>query len=417
MAKKHYRWSDGAVLGEHSKSKLKILDAYLSDYLKIRCGIPQQTKFRLAVVDGFCGGGIYDCGTYGSPIVFIKTLSRESNLVNLRRIQEGLGKIEFECLLLFNDADETALALLKPLLKICLEEVRLENPNLKILVELYNYKFEAVFPKIKRCLKQYRFRNVIFNLDQYSYGKVEKDTLVDIMDSYRSAEVFYTFSIQSLITFLPKKNQERLKKQLLALGVDSNEITRLDEFSDKQGWLGAAERIVFESFRGVSQFVSPFSINNPNGWRYWLMHFSNSHVARRAYNNVLHENSSVQAHFGRSGLNMLQFDPLQENGSLYLFESDDRLRAKEQLLEDVPRWISESGDAIRVEDFYTGIYNTTPAHVDDIHASLIQHPDIEIVTPGGGIRRSANQISPADVLKLKRQLSFFPVLGPKLIGD
>ncbi|MGD9714263.1 MAG: hypothetical protein AB7V46_19700, partial [Thermomicrobiales bacterium] len=156
-------------------------------------------------------------------------------------------------------------------------------------------------------------------------------------------------------------------------------------------------------------FVSPFSINNPEGWRYWLIHFANAHKARQVYNNVLHDNAPEQAHFGRSGLNMLSYDPSHDDGALYLFDVSGRQSAQSQLLFDIPRLVSESGDVIGVADFYAGIYNATPAHSEDIHRAIIENPDLQVITPAGGERRSANAITIGDMLKLKQQKSFFPL--------
>jgi hypothetical protein len=179
---------------------------------------------------------------------------------------------------------------------------------------------------------------------------------------------------------------------------------------NKGTWLGSAERLVFEAFRNCAPFVSPFSVNNPEGWRYWFIHFANSYRARQEYNNVLHQNSSAQAHFGRSGLNMLSYDPAHDSGSLYLFEVPDRDQARRQLSEDIPRLVSEFGDAIGVGDFYASIYNMTPAHMDDIHTAMINSPDLQVITEAGGERRKAAAIGPTDVIRMKQQRSFFPIL-------
>ena len=74
MAEKRYEWAGGAKLEEHSRRKHKILRQYVFDYLTVRCKLPQQERFRLAIVDGFAGGGRYQCGTAGSPLIFIKGL-------------------------------------------------------------------------------------------------------------------------------------------------------------------------------------------------------------------------------------------------------------------------------------------------------------------------------------------------------
>jgi len=126
-------------------------------------------------------------------------------------------------------------------------------------------------------------------------------------------------------------------------------------------------------------------------------------------NNILHRNSSMQAHFGRSGLHMLSFDPRDDANALYLFDVSGRDAAKQQLLDDVLRLVTEFGDVVGVGQFYGSIYNMTPAHMDDIHAAMIENPDLEVITEQGGERRKASTIGPGDTLKMKRQRSFFPM--------
>jgi hypothetical protein len=71
---KRYEWPDEAKLEEHSRRKHKIVSEYVSDSLTLRCKPPQQERF--AIVDGFAGGGRYQCGTLGSPLIFIEQLKR-----------------------------------------------------------------------------------------------------------------------------------------------------------------------------------------------------------------------------------------------------------------------------------------------------------------------------------------------------
>jgi hypothetical protein len=106
---------------------------------------------------------------------------------------------------------------------------------------------------------------------------------------------------------------------------------------------------------------------------------------------------------------MLAYDPSHEAGSLYLFDRPGRQAAKNELLVDIPRLVTESGDAISIADLYGSIYNATPAHKDDIHAALIESTELEVVTPSGGLRRKPNTVDIGDTLKLKNQRSFFPM--------
>jgi hypothetical protein len=197
------------------------------------------------------------------------------------------------------------------------------------------------------------------------------------------------------------------------VNLGENDLKSLEATMSKQAWLGVAEKLVFSAFQSCATYVSPFSINNPDGWRYWLIHFANSYRGRQEYNNILHTNSTMQAHYGRSGLNMLSYDPAHESGSLYLFDLSGRSLARKQLMEDIPRVVSDFGDAIRVGGFYESIYNATPAHMDDIHAAIMENDDLEVMTESGAHRRKANTIAVGDILRLKNQRTLFPMF-PRL---
>ncbi|RCK40966.1 hypothetical protein TH25_24240 [Thalassospira profundimaris] len=409
MVGKQYEWVDGAKLEDHSRRKHKILREYVFDYISVRCKLPQQERFRLAIVDGFAGGGRYQCGTAGSPIIFLEELQRAIEAINTHRTVHGIGSIEIECLVIFNDANREAIELLKTQVAPVLAQINQNCPKLHIRVEYLTDFFECIYPQLKNILNHGRYRNVLFNLDQCGDSHVERKTLLDIMHSYPAAEIFYTFMISSLLAFLKKNQPEKLQARLSHLGLSNTDIEMLNGVMSKRDWLGTAEKIVFDTFSWCAPYVSTFSINNPGGWRYWLIHFANVFRARQVYNNILHDNASLQAHFGRSGLNMLSYDPRHDEGTLYLFDNKGRASAKEQLFYDIPRLVSTSGDAMPVLDFYESIYNVTPAHADDIHAAIIENPDLEVITPSGGERRKANTIKVNDVIKVKTQSSFFPI--------
>ena len=412
MVKKPYEWVDGVDLEDHSKSKHRILRKYLSDYLVVRCTVAQRERFRLAIVDGFAGGGRYKGGAPGSPLIFIEELKCATGVANTLRAERGLQPVEIECLLVFNDVSIEAIDLLKTThVPPLLDDVAHTCPKLHLRVEYLHGPFEISYPTIKNLLTNGRYRsNVLFNLDQSGDIHVQQNTIIDIMRTYPSAEIFYTIMISSLLAFLQKNQPEQLRKRLDHLGLADSELHTLSNgLMATNEWLGAAERLVFEAFYKSAPFASPFSIRNPNGWHYWLIHFANSYRARQVYNNVLHENATLQAHFGRSGLDMLQYDPRHENGTLFLFDEDARASSRNELSADIPRFVEESGNAIPVRSFYERVYNATPAHTDDIHTSIIDHPDLEVITPAGGKRRKANTIGVNDVINLKKQRSIFPL--------
>ncbi len=409
MVEKPYSWSSGATLLEHTARKHKILREYFARYLAVRCQFPQQSKFRLAIVEGFAGGGRYACGAPGSPIIFIEELLSAVEAFNLMRRTNGMATLDIECFLILNDAEPDALALLRSNVAPLLAGVKGQQPRLHLEIEYLSMPFETAYTSIKELLQRGRYQNVLFNLDQYGHSNVKRETLTDIISAFSSSEIFLTFSIASLLAFLHKDSPTFVAAQLGFLGATLADLSPLEGRMSKNEWLGAAEQLVFEWFRRCAPYVSPFSINNPDGWRYWLIHFASNYRARQEYNNILHQNSTMQAHFGRSGLHMLSFDPRDDTGTLYLFDVSSRDQAKDQLLDDIPRLVTEFGDAVGVGQLYESIYNMTPAHMDEIHTAMIENPDLEVVTEQGGERRRPNTIVAADTLRMKRQISFFPI--------
>jgi three-Cys-motif partner protein len=413
MAESHYLWEQGVELEEHTRRKHKILREYFARYLEVRCGIPQQTRFRLAIVEGFAGGGRYKCGAPGSPLIFIEELRAAAQRFTIKRNAEGWAPLDIECFLILNDTEPGTISILEENVAPLLAQARADAPRLHLQVAYRIKPFEELYPEVKSLLAQGRYQNVLFNLDQYGHSNVQLDTLADISVSFTSAEIVHTFAIASLLAFLRKSKPALLAQQLAFLGLTEAGLAALEGQMSKTEWLGTAERLVFECFRGCARFVSPFSINNPDGWRYWLIHLANNYRARQEYNNVLHQNSTMQAHFGRSGLNMLSFDPSHQGG-LYLFDVSGRESAKIQLTEDIPRLVTDFGDAVGMGQFYASIYNMTPAHMADIHAAIMENTDLEVTTETGGVRRKPNTIRADDTLRMKKQPSFFPIFfGPK----
>ncbi|MDM4770887.1 three-Cys-motif partner protein TcmP [Solimonas sp. SE-A11] len=406
MTAKPYRFVEGAVLEDHTKKKHDVLSQYFRQYLIVRCQLPQQERFRLAIVDGFAGGGRYACGSYGSPLIFVDTLIKTTNEINTRRAANAMKPIQIECLLILNDIDRSVVEVLKENLAPLEASAKVEATNLRLVIEYHNDAFETIYPVIKARINSAGCSNVFFNLDQCGYKFVTSQLIRDIMASWKRAEVLLTFMISTILAYLsPDKEKSRVpleaevQARIDAIKADQQLLT-------KSNWLGVCEKIIFEHLRECASFVSPFSITNPNGWHYWLMHFATSYRARQVYNDVLHSDGLSQAHFGKSGLRMLAYDPLAGSGQLYLFDGSSRQKAIDSLNEDIPRFIAESGDSLSVEEFYTAAYNETPAHSDDIHRSIIECTDIEVITPNGGRRREPHAIDIGDTLKLKSQKSF-----------
>ncbi|MFT3673556.1 three-Cys-motif partner protein TcmP [Aestuariivirga sp.] len=416
MVRVDYDWSGGAVLGEESKAKLTILRQYFREYISIRCQHPRQSKFKLAIVEGFSGAGRYKDGTPGSPLIFVEELVNAARTLNLVRKANGFSELHIECLMICNDADSVAIQILRENLAPLLLEAEEIRDQLDLTVKYHDKKFEEICPYLITSLKHYGFENVLFILDQCGHSQVQVESIRDIIDAFKNIEMFYNFSIDSFLAFLDKRDAKKLAAQTAFLGPDFD-IRRLSESTlTNQLWLGLAERLVFEVFHGCAPYVSPFSVHKNKGWSYWLLHFAQSPRAREVYNDILHANASLQAHFGRSGLKMLTYEKPEE-GKLYLFDDVGRASALDQLTDDIPRLVSRYGDTIGVADFRRVIYGETPAHSDDIRAAIMRSPDLQVITPRGSRRRSASGIEPDDILQLRPQRSFHRLMRPRDEGN
>ncbi len=401
MVKREYDWENGAKIGPHSKIKLDIIKEYIHEYVRVRCSLPQQERFRLSFVDGFCGAGTYDCGTQGSPLVVLQTLKAVSPEINLRRKIDGFKPITFEFFMYFNDLSPIAIHALQGGVNTFLKEHRAEQSGTTFHIDYFEVDFGKSLTSISQKILATKVRNTIFNLDQYGHSSVSETHLKSALSLTRSSEVFLTFSIKSFLAFIsPSKRQDKR--------IFDGKISEIPLHKTKKAWLAAVEKIVFDEFQTLANFVSPFSINNKTGWEYWLVHFANSFRARQVYNDILHRKKNSQAHVGRSGLKMLRYNTI-EDASLYLFDANSRQGARDELFYDIPKFLADytTETSLPVADFFDQTYNQTPAHSDDLNSALIRSPDIEVLTATGGKRRKPQMIKRTDTIRLASQKTFY----------
>lgn len=409
MVLQHYDWENPPKLDDHSKCKHNIIRDYFSDYLKTRCQSFQQRKFKLAVVDGFSGGGIYYGGEQGSPIIFLDTINKTILEINKTREEGKKPPITIECHFVFNDSDRSAINLLEKTLTPFKEKID-NQKYLKCSIEIINKDFKISYYEIKNSLKLKKIKNVLFLIDQYGYKDAPVFLIEDIITSFQKAEVFYNLSIQSFFTFLNKDAIAAKEKiDRLFPNYDNNIFKELKgkDFLSKREHAYIMERLVFSGLSGYAAYVSPFAIENPDGWKYWFLHFSNNLRARHVYTSTLYKNSNNQLHLGQKGLYMLRYNP-EDDLNPFLFRDDQRDQCLNALLHDIPEFLSKiPKQSLTLEEFYTLISNKTPAHNDDIEKAILISNDISITTKKGGERRSINNFKPSDKIYLKPQMKFY----------
>jgi len=407
-----YDWADGVLLKDHTAKKLDVLRSYFHNYLRVKC-TPLNRKFKISIVDGFAGGGIYKCGTSGSPLVFLEELATFADETAIWRKQNNIPELEaIDCLFVVNELDPEANAVLEPLLIQWEVENKLSGRKLSVSIVRKQKPFAEVYPELKSLLLAHKFSNVLFNIDPCGYTQVNLPIIQDILGSFRSAEVFFTFMIGSLFNYSSWLNPKKTNGLMRDFCGSQEEFFKDDSFRKKEEWLGTVEKIIYDEFSTTAKFASPFAINQSgnSGYNYWLMHFANSHRAREVYNDILYKNSGVQAHRGKSGLKMLGYTSNDPGVRTFDWGGDLRVENINSLQNDLPNAISEFGDAVEIQTLKASIYNGTTSHSDDIKSVLIDHTDIEVLTKSGGKRRTPGAISDDDIVRLNDQRQLFPIL-------
>jgi len=412
VAKKDkYPWSNGAPIDDHTRTKHNILRQYLACYFDVRLANPQIREFKFAIIDGFSGGGRYETGEPGSPLIILEEIRRAFFRASVRRQVNNMPAVKLTGIIMFNDASREAIGFLKEQILTFEKAQDIAPENLRIKIMMSCDTFTTFYARVRQDLLSLRISNILVNLDQCGNILVPVPIIKDIMSSFRSGEVLLTFLIQPFLTYLPHHDDKRLRRIFQSLGLDPDKAEELAWTQDGvylsyDERVGRAEMLVYSEFTECATYVSPFAIYNPVGWKYWSVHFSNISRAREVYNSVLHENSSHLAHFGRSGLQMWCSD-LATDGALYLF--DDRAREKSRILltDDIPREVERMGGATDIRQFLEQSYRNSVAHREDLLESASGNPDLQIMTRNGNPRRSIKNIRFDDKLVLRPQRSFY----------
>lgn len=229
MSYKHYDWKNGpAEIQQHSVAKLNVLEAYLTQYFKTLASLPQQDVFKLTLVDGFAGGGLYhhkdtQSEVHGSPLVCLQSVRSAEYVLNQSRTKPLVLDVDY---FFVEENKNTYNHLLKTL------KFKGYNPesNNKIHVQHANF-LDCVNPIIE-FIKKKNPKNgrSIFILDQYGYSDVPTDLIRNILNKLPSAEIILTFNIDSFINFA--SGSETTGDLLKKIGIYAPEVFNLVKLSE-----------------------------------------------------------------------------------------------------------------------------------------------------------------------------------------
>ncbi|MCA9109522.1 MAG: three-Cys-motif partner protein TcmP [Planctomycetaceae bacterium] len=411
VSKGHHLWIPGQAPPEirpHSLAKHRIIERYLKRYVEVLTSNLRIPEFRLTLVDGFAGGGAYWDPSVGeerpgSPILMLRAMQEAAQLAQQYRHKEFFLSVEY----FFVEKTPDSFKFLQQTIRNS-EFCDLEGETLTLLEGKFEDYSDSIVSRVKA---RRRGERAIFLLDQCGYKDVPLHAINSILSQLPNAEVILTFATDSLIDYLSTNEQTQKILGRVGLEISPTDVLTLKQ---EQDWRRAIQRLLHTEIHAKSgaRFYTPFFIRSPDAHRdYWLIHLSGHAKARDVMVELHWDENTSFSHFGRSGLNMLGYDPAEDfeltgQHSLPAFYFDETAMALTQvsLFDELPGRIHPFADGIQFQDFFGSITNETPASsfiIKRVLAELSRTGEIKIRDKTGntvrqrGIQKSSDVITPS----------------------
>jgi len=418
LPRKEYEWVDGAPprIAPHSLAKHRILREYAGRYVQTVTQNPRQERLRLAIVDGFAGGGEYEdatagCTVPGSPQILIDAVHEAEGLANVGRRKP----IQVDATFHFVEMEPRTVACLRAVLARRPDWNR-EAPRVHIHEGSFEQHLEPIIADIQR---QGRIHRAIFVLDQYGYTAVPLPLIRRIFEALPNAEIFLTIAVGWITAYLPTIADMATKLGLPREVLDHiarDEGTAFDvDDPNRRPDLFAVQRLLQQVFtRFGSIFYTPFFIVSRDSHRpYWFLHLAKSFRAHDVVTDLHWRVQNHFEHFGAPGIGMLGYDPLRDRDlirQLPLFRFDERARGltRDALMVGLPeRMHAQFADGTSFGNLMCEIANDMPAteaQVAQIISDLCREG--ELSKRGAAGQRRAPETLPRvdDLIELPRQL-------------
>ena len=164
-----------AIIYPHSITKHEVLRDYLIRYVEVLASDPRNSQFRLVLVDGFAGGGVYKRWDNkqeheGSPLIMMRAIQEAENILNQK---SRPSKLEIKPSFFFVEKDSDGFKSLKNVIEESDAPFR-ENVN------CIHGDFSDKYLGILREIQKTRRKRAIFLLDQYGSRDVHMHVIKTI---------------------------------------------------------------------------------------------------------------------------------------------------------------------------------------------------------------------------------------------
>ena len=375
----------------HSKAKLSVLRGYLRAYFDRLGGtVHQRDQFKLDLIDGFCGGGVYRDGDgllVGSPLIMLE----ESQAAKQRLAQGRTKPLAFDFKHYFVDREQAHADYLN---RELVNRGHLPGDDVSIHVGEFEQFAPVIIDSIKR--RQPRAGRSIFLLDQCGYVDVSFTLIRRILSELPAAEVILTMAIDMLFNIM--NTTPDFLRSVAPLDLGEEQIRAWLEERSNRG-----RAVVQRAFRRHildatgADFVTPFFIRPTKSRRaLWFVHLSRHPTARDVMIQRHWAERSTFEHYGPAGLRMMGWDALNDEPDLFHFAGDDQARLHAALLESLPPEIHAlaSETSVSVETMRCMFANETAARfqdLDQVVIDLFRGKEVDVLDARGRRRGSGLQ--------------------------
>ena len=407
-----FTWQPGAdppTIKDHTDAKLRLLEAYLDRYFDVVCAFPQMDVLRIALVDAFAGGGLFQRdGThrYGSPLVMIDAVRRAEARMNVGRRKP----LRIQAKFFFVDEDANAIEYLRDAIgtmeasqglpgTISLQHATASNSLSGIIREIADWSPAG---------------RSIFFLDQCGYRDAPHRDVRLIYQSLPKSEVIVTYNFGSIYDYM--NDNAPFLAATAPLELTSDHLRALLKERDRQAGRYFAGRLLGQLFKANvgSRFASRFFLHSKDAGRdMWFVHYSKVPRSRLVMSDAhwAIKNSAITQ--GKAGLDMLGFSPNWEAqiGLDFGFDHTDEGRMHAALMADLPRWLNQfEQNAPPTFDTLLALSadNTaaTETQFNSALRALETQDEIEVLTPSGATKRSTAHLRAQHRIILPRQGRF-----------
>lgn len=427
MSVEKYKWiidHPSPFIDEHSKNKHTAYADYLQRYIEKLTLDPRHPSFKLFIVDGFCGGGVYtdpNNGEHlGSPFIVFNAINKALSTAREGRKNPIVAKLYYY----FVDTNKTTINYLQKA-----HTDREINTKTNYPIHYIHGQFASVYERIVKDIKNntQRTQRAFFILDQYGWAEVPFEVINGISQQLSHAEFLLTFTPDAIIDYASADENKLagMTKAFQKVGLDISpqkiaEIRNENQHPDKSIQRMVAQELLAQELKKKlqSKYFTRYQIKSVESHRnLFLVHLSQHPTAHNEMMEVHWGNSNrILNHEGIVGLSPWQLGyEYKHDTQPLLFEEDffenKKGQFSKEMLLQLPKILEEYPNGLEFSELMDKLRNNAPvtdAIMREVVNQSIQYKHVDVInhTTGNTKFKCISSLHSKDLIRLVRQKFF-----------